>query len=837
DTYYFYIKAGDEKPNWSGLSNKATAWAKITPPPTPTTVVISQIGEDYDGTAAPDYVELYNTTNQDIDLSLYSIQRDAAALDENWGAVSFKVSLGTIPAYGFYLVGDEGSSYPVPPDVTHASCVINDYDMIALVSNNTDITGFSDPDIIDFVGLAGPSGSAGDYEGGGAAPDPNAGYTERLSQLGDSAADLQDGGNRALFGNSYDTNENVNDFVRDGAVTKHLLSKPQNSESPHEIPSTPTISGFTPDTGPVGTTVTINGTYFGAVRKSSNTYSHIYFYNGVEADYTIGDFIWCDTKVVVGVPAGAETGKIWFCTQDDFTYHTGTSTVDFTIGATEDTTPPCAISNLTALTALGGHGGRITLKWSEPGDDGESSNNSAGQYLVKYSSNYISSSDFYASWVSTWGYYTPGAVPGAETSKVLTGLDEGTTYFFAIRTKDSDDNWSIWPGTSTNINSLSFSVPTDSAPATITSLSALTGDSGGEVDLTWLVPGDDGTSGAITGGKFSIRYATYTGVDWTTASSEWNDFNDKYELEIDTDTSAYGEMHGRTMTSLHEGVTYYFRIKTGDEKPNWSGLSNHATAQAYTTLDTGLPCAISDLTALTGTSAGEIQLKWSAPGDDGTMNNNSEGSYLVKYASRYIDTGYFDAAWVSTYTQSWTPDLTPGNEELRTLTGFKEGTTYWFVMKASDSDSNQASWTSSGTVSTVNTLNSNFAKREAPSAITNLSALLNSSLTASQCKLTWTAPGDDGTKNGGATSYDIKFATKPFLVSDWDSSWVIQSATEPASPKNYGGSETITITQLTMSTTYYFRIKSIDDAGNVSDIDTTSVQAFVDMRPDLMLTG
>ena len=248
-----------------------------------------------------------------------------------------------------------------------------------------------------------------------------------------------------------------------------------------------------------------------------------------------------------------------------------------------DATPPCAISDLTALAEGTGMGGQVTLKWSEPGDDGASGDNSAGQYLVKYATKYVGAGDFYAKWVSTWGYYTPGSTPGAETLKLLTGFSEGTTYWFAVRTKDSGNNWSVWPGTAAAINSLSFNLPTSSAPAAITTLSALTGSSGGEINLTWTAPGDDGTTGAIIGGKFAIRYATYTNVDWNAASSGWTDFDDQYELVIDTDTNNYNEIHSRTMTSLREGVTYFFRLKTADEQPNWSALSNHATAWAYIT--------------------------------------------------------------------------------------------------------------------------------------------------------------------------------------------------------------------------------------------------------------
>jgi len=51
-------------------------------------------------------------------------------------------------------------------------------------------------------------------------------------------------------------------------------------------------------------------------------------------------------------------------------------------GAGGDSTSPCAVSNLTALAEGSDLGGRITLKWSAPGDDGTMVDNSGGGYLA-----------------------------------------------------------------------------------------------------------------------------------------------------------------------------------------------------------------------------------------------------------------------------------------------------------------------------------------------------------------------------------------------------------------------------------------------------------------------
>jgi len=123
------------------------------------------------------------------------------------------------------------------------------------------------------------------------------------------------------------------------------------------------------------------------------------------------------------------------------------------------------------------------------------------------------------------------------------------------------------------------------------------------------------------------------------------------------------------------------------------------------------PCAISNLTALTGTYGETIDLKWTAPGDDGTGTGNVSG-YLVKYSSlSYIGKDDFYASWVSTWTQSWVAaDF--GTEENHTVTGLNQDATYWFCIKAYDDVTNYGIWNSSSdVVPAVNTKNWNYAER------------------------------------------------------------------------------------------------------------------------------
>jgi hypothetical protein len=114
-----------------------------------------------------DWVELYNPTDQAIDLTGWSIQKTAGT-----GSSLVKVPLsGSIPASGYFLIVRNGAataaSLVAKADVLASnSFSLSQNNIIYLVSTTTNITNASDPDIVDFVGF----GSASYFEGSAAAP-------------------------------------------------------------------------------------------------------------------------------------------------------------------------------------------------------------------------------------------------------------------------------------------------------------------------------------------------------------------------------------------------------------------------------------------------------------------------------------------------------------------------------------------------------------------------------------------------------------------------------------------------------------------------------------------
>lgn len=92
--------------------------------------------------------------------------------------------------------------------------------------------------------------------------------------------------------------------------------------------------------------------------------------------------------------------------------------------------------------------------------------------------------------------------------------------------------------------------------------------------------------------------------------------------------------------------------------------------------------------------------------------------------------------------------------------------------------------------------------------------------TQSLVTLTWTAPGDDGTI-GLAARYDVRYSLSPITAANFAQAIV---APGPPDPGAAGTLQTFTIGGLQSGATYYFAVKSVDDAGNWSAISNVAVR-------------
>lgn len=225
--------------------------------------------------------------------------------------------------------------------------------------------------------------------------------------------------------------------------------------------------------------------------------------------------------------------------------------------------------------------------------------------------------------------------------------------------------------------------PSDgTAPAGVTDLAAV-GTNAVAAVLTWTAPGDDGTAGKAT--EYDIRYATsvITEANWSSATPMT-----PCPAPRPAGTSEY-----MTVGGLDSETTYHFALKTADEVPNWSGLSNVVNATT-TKLDTIPPAEVTDL-ACVSTTASSASLTWTAPGDDGTEGAARE--YDIRYSTSVIT----DANWESAMQATGCPVPSPaGTQESMVITGLTEYTTYYFALKAADERPNWGGMSNVGSAKT-----------------------------------------------------------------------------------------------------------------------------------------
>lgn len=102
-----------------------------------------------------------------------------------------------------------------------------------------------------------------------------------------------------------------------------------------------------------------------------------------------------------------------------------------------------------------------------------------------------------------------------------------------------------------------------------------------------------------------------------------------------------------------------------------------------------------------------------------------------------------------------------------------------------------------------------------PARVDNLSVTETS---ISSTTLSWLVPGDDG-MDGTAASYDLRYATSTITDLAWGGA--NQVTNEPV-PQAASSTQTLVVTGLNSETTYYFAIKTKDEADNESELSNVA---------------
>jgi len=486
------------------------------------------------------------------------------------------------------------------------------------------------------------------------------------------------------------------------------------------------------------------------------------------------------------------------------------------IDYTSDSSAPSSVTDLATNNPTSSS---VTLTWTAPGDDGASG--TATSYDVRYSTSTITEGNW-ASATQATGEPAP-SVAGSSESFTVNGLSASTAYYFAIKAIDDVGN----NGALSNVPSATTQATDSTAPATITDLAA--GAPGeNSVQLSWTSPGDDSSSGTAT--SYDIRYSSsaITEGNWASATS----------VSGEPTPQIAGSTEYFTVTGLSASTTYYFAVKTSDEVPNTSAISN--SPSATTTAAGGGSLTLHPSGAATGDNV-SYSGGTAATALDTNDGDSSYGSASGSSNDFYLEiddtsqTGSIDSVQVFALARDTSgmgaADFTIGvktNGSSDFSSGKSTGGSYSTFSGTLYNNNPQSgaawTWTEINDLVTIVDHTDSTALRvtelyvvvnytpgdgTAPDAVSDLAT---GTLTSSSVQLNWTAPGDDGS-TGSASVYDVRYSTGTITEANWE--FATQVTGEP-SPSVATTGETFTVTGLSDNTTYYFAIKSRDEVPNIS---------------------
>ena len=247
-------------------------------------------------------------------------------------------------------------------------------------------------------------------------------------------------------------------------------------------------------------------------------------------------------------------------------------------------------------------------------------------------------------------------------------------------------------------------------------------------------------------------------------------------------------------TGLAAATTYRYRVRAADAAGNLSGYSSVQNATTQPGPDTQVPTVPTGLTA-TPVSASQINLAWTASTD-----NVGVTGYRVERCQ---------GATCTNFVQVATPTGTTFNN-----TGLAAATTYRYRVRAADAAGNL-----SGYSSVQNATTQPGPDTQAPSTPGGFTA---TAVSSSQINLAWTASTD----NVGVTGYRVE------RCQGAGCSNFVQVAAPTGTTFNNTG--------LAAATTYRYRVRAADAAGNLSGfsaVRNATTQAAPDTQAPTVPAG
>lgn len=391
------------------------------------------------------------------------------------------------------------------------------------------------------------------------------------------------------------------------------------------------------------------------------------------------------------------------------------------------------------------------------------------------------------------------------------GAVDGTTYWVRIRAKDIAGNYSAW----TSKCSITYDTTAPSTPSM-----SITGSFTKAVEekITNGVFESGDTVGWTKAGDVTVLASDTITNPGTTITPSQGTYMARIGQPDDTGNYVW---ENRLMQSFDAGAksmslhyNFFSREIAGFDEPGFfirlNGQEifrqNNLNSDGTIALNTGWSDFTYDLSNHTDS---KVNLALYAGNTGDTLSQS--WVYLDE-----ITTYFVSAPAHATYTLSGSDNLGGSGidhyEYNIDFGGWTTGTTFGGVPPLSTGGTHTLQYRSydvagnSSLIYTVKVITDDIA----PNAVTDLAV---SSVTENTANLTWTAPGNDGS-SGRAALYDVRYSTSN-ITNDAEFEGATRVDKVP-SPKEAGTPETLEILGLNPNTTYYFAIKTSDEAPNTS---------------------
>lgn len=287
---------------------------------------------------------------------------------------------------------------------------------------------------------------------------------------------------------------------------------------------------------------------------------------------------------------------------------------------------------------------------------------------------------------------------------------------------------------------------------------------------------------------------TSDGFTATWGASTDNVYVQGYELDVSTTSSftspttyQMGTLLTKAVTGLVSNSPYYWRVRAIDAELNTSAYT------ATQSLNTAIGAA--DITPpLPPTSPNVSSLSWSS------FTVNYTASASSDETGYKIDVG-LDPNFNSYLSGFRNKDI--GNVVTTVVSGTTPLTTYYIRLRAYDAAGNESANTATLVVQTPT------QPDIMPPSVVNLNA------PASIVSRAFTANWDEGEDNIGISYYVLDVSTDPAFGT------FVQNASGSWQARNVGNVLSYRVDSLSPDTTYYYRVRAYDAAGNMSDNPTS----------------